>query len=277
MDRFFNNMDFSVKQWAPFSRRFPSQFPVGSADRIPRKADWVRRAFGTCNFSFILSGRGEFRRGGQTWTVQAPCVLTQWPREYVEYGPPPGETWDELYLIYDARIMSRFKQSRLINPAEPMWPIGDIAAVHAQIVELERLANSTLPETGVDQVDRVCERLILETRLAPHRTMEDPLHRLIAETERHPGNSVDFETLALRHGMSLSTFRRRWAATCKLPPARFLQQLRLREACRLLAETTQPINEIAHSVGFEDELYFSRCFRKEMHMPPRDYRNAYHI
>ena len=280
MDRLFNNMDFLVKHWAPFPRRYPSPFPLITANREPQKKEWMRGKFDTCNFSLILRGRGEFRRAGQTWPIQAPCVLTQWPKEYVEYGPPLGETWDELYLIYDARLMSKFKQCRLIDPQRPVWPIGDIAAVNAQIEEMEILTNSTAPEGVVDRMDRICERLILETLLArPHEEEGDQgIRRLIAEVQRHPEKPVDFEELAMRHGMSASTFRRRWAtATGKLPPARFLQQLRLRAACRLLAETTRPINEIAHAVGFEDELYFSRRFRTEMQMAPRDYRNAYHV
>ena len=277
MDRLFNNMDFTVKHWAPFPRRFPSPFPLVTANRNPRKASWVKQSFSTCNFSLILRGRGEYRSGGQTWTIHAPCVLTQWPGKYVEYGPPAEETWDELYLIYDARLVSRLKHCRLLDPGQPVWPIGDIAAVNAAIAEFEGLANSAHPQAVVDRVDRVCERLILETRLASQTVPEDPFHRLIAKAQRNPEQHVDFEALASQHGMSISTFRRRWAAACKLPPARFLQQLRLREACRLLAETTQPINEIAHSVGFEDELYFSRRFRNEMLMAPRDYRKAYQI
>jgi len=280
MDSLFKNMDFLVKHWAPFPRRFPFLFPVVSADFIRGKDHWVKRSFKTCNFSLILRGRGEYRRAGQTWTIQAPCVLTQWPGEYVEYGPPiPEETWDEFYLIYDARLMTKFRQCRLIDPAQPVWSINDIAAVHAQIAEFEILASSHNPEAVVDRVDRVCERIIMETHLAsrPATEGEQTIHRLIAEVRRNLAQPVDFKAMAMRHGMSVSTFRRQWAAAGRLPPARFLQQLRLREACRLLVETMQPVYEIAHAVGFEDELYFSRRFHKEMQMAPRDYRNAYHI
>jgi len=273
-------MDFSVKHWGPFPRRFPPPFPLATADFVPRKDNWERRAFGTCNFSLILRGRGAFHRNGQTWPVKAPCVLTQWPGEYVEYGPPiPEETWDELYFIYDARLFSRFKQARLIDPQVPVWPIVDLAAVNAQIAEFYALANSGAAEEVVDRVDRVCERLIMETRrgLHPAAESEHALDRLLSEVRSHPGQTVDFDELARKYGMSDSTFRRRWAEACKLPPARFLQQIRLREACRLLVETSQPINEIAHAVGFEDELYFSRRFRAETQMAPRDYRKTYQI
>lgn len=280
MDSFFKNMDFPVKHWAPFPRKFPSPFPVISADLTGSKDHWVRRAFDTCNFSLILRGRGEFWLRGKRWVVQAPCVITQWPGEFVEYGPPvPDETWDELYITYAAKVMTRFRQCRLVELERPVWPIGDPAAVHAQIAELAELAQSSTPEAVVDRVDRVCERLLLETHLAPQAAgeMDRAIHKLAAEVRRDLRKTVDLEKAAARCGMSPSTFRRRWAAVHKVAPARYLQQLRMREACRLLVETSQPIHEIAWSVGFEDELYFSRRFRQEMQAAPRDYRKTFQL
>ncbi|MDD5350341.1 MAG: AraC family transcriptional regulator [Chthoniobacteraceae bacterium] len=273
-------MENLVKHWAPFPRRFPALFPLINADYVSGKNHWIRTAFNSCNFSLILRGRGEYRRAGRVWAIQAPCVLTQWPGEYVEYGPPvPEETWDEFYLIYAARTLPEFRRRRLVDPERPVWSIGDLAAVEARIAEFAELAASPDPAEVADRVDRVCERLVLETHLAPPPATPDgqAIRRLIAEMQRHPAQSADFEALAQRHGMSASTFRRRWAEAVKLPPARFLRQLRLREACRLLVETRTPVGEIAHAVGFEDELYFSRCFRKETRMAPRDYRNAYRL
>lgn len=278
MDDRLRNMDFRVKHWAPLQRRFPSAFPLGSVDFVPRKNCWLHCRFVTCNFSLILRGRGEFRRHGKTWPVQAPCVITQWPGDLVEYGPPiPVETWDELYFIYDARLMDRFKECHLIAPDRPVWPIANVAMVLAQIAELQSLANSATPEFVVDQVDRICERIILSTWLPPCAPEDGFANSLQADVRQHMGVDLDLEKLAARHGMSLSTFRRRWAEGCAISPARYLQELRIREACRLLAETTSPISEIAHSVGFPDELYFSRRFHNEMHMPPREYRKIYLI
>lgn len=280
MDRLANDMDFLVKHWGAFPRQFPAPFRLATTDFLRGKADWVRTRFQSCNFSLILRGRGEYRRGGRVWQVQAPCVLTQWPGEYLEYGPPiPDETWDELYLIYDARLFERFKQARLIVPNLPVWSIANLAAVEEQADELRKLTQSPHPERVADLVDRVCERLILETRRAPAASAEEEpaLARLIAEVRCEPGKAFDFDALARRHGMSVSTFRRRWLEMCKVPPARYLQRLRLREACRLLVESTLAVGEVAREVGFEDELYFSRRFRKETGMAPSDYRRVYRL
>ena len=278
-------MDFSTKHWAPFTRRHPAAFTVVSTDHITAKATWVRTSFPTCNFSFILRGRGEFHRFGRVLAVEAPCVITQWPDEYLEYGPlaaPAGAaTWDELYVVYAPEAKPRFEAAKLLDPERPVWPIRDPDAVRAQAEALHQLTQAAEPGSVADRVDRVCERMILESWLAPARR-EAPVGdaatvQAIAAELRARLTEPDLspETLAARHGWSPSTFRRRWGEVMSESPARLLQGLRMQAACRLLVESSLPIHEIAARSGFADEYYFSRRFRLEQGMPPRAYRRAY--
>jgi AraC-like DNA-binding protein len=276
-------MDFPTKHWTAFARRHPSAFPVVNTNYIANKDHWVRTAFATCNFSFVLRGQGELHRLGEICPVIAPCVITQWPGEYVEYGPlrSPAGTWDELYITYAAETKSHFEAAQLIEVNRPVWPIRDLAAVRMQAAALSQLAQADEPESVVDRVDRTCERLILESWLAPIRrpapkgeaatvqAIMDEIRARIAEPAFRP------EALAARHGWSVSTFRRRWDEVMPESPSRTLQGLRMQAACRLLVESTLPVHEIATQAGYSDEFYFSRRFRIEQGMPPREYRRAY--
>lgn len=278
IDECFKNMDFPIRHWNPFPRRFPFPFPVATAAFLPAKENWIRRAFPTCNFSFILHGRGDFFRKGQHYVVEAPCVITQWPGEFVEYGPtPPNGTWTELYLIYSSRMMKPFEKAGLIDTGRPVWPIQSLPTIKALVEELHQLTHSSTPEDTVDRVDRVCERLIFEASLT--RQADAPgLHtaRAVAESFRVDlRQSFDLEQTARQHGMSTATFRRRWAEFSPISPHRYLEQLRLSEACRLLAETAHPIKSIAQAVGFDDEFYFSRRFQASYLMAPRAYRKIH--
>ncbi|MBI5382409.1 MAG: helix-turn-helix transcriptional regulator [Opitutae bacterium] len=280
MDLLAKNMDFLTKHWAPYARRHPAQFPLVSADFISEKNHWIRTTFDTCNFSLILRGRGEYHRAGRTWPVQAPCVITQWPGEPVSYGPPlPKETWDELYFVYDRKHFAGFRRIRLIDPERPIWPIADPAAVQAQIAEFAALARRSDPEAVVDRVDRLAERIVLETWLAPSASTRNhgTIQRIAAAMRSQLAAPESWRALPARHGLSSTTFRRRWCETMGEPPARYLLRLRLREACRLLVESDLPIHEIATAVGFADEFYFSRRFRLAIGQPPRDYRKTYRL
>lgn len=52
----------------------------------------------------------------------------------------------------------------------------------------------------------------------------------------------------------------------------FVTAGRLREACRLLAYTRLPVQEVAFQLGFDDPSYFSRVFQREIGLAPRAYR-----
>ena len=53
----------------------------------------------------------------------------------------------------------------------------------------------------------------------------------------------------------------------------YIQQIRLLEAQRLLRENRRySIGQIAEKVGFNDQSYFSKQFKKEFHYSPIQYR-----
>lgn len=53
--------------------------------------------------------------------------------------------------------------------------------------------------------------------------------------------------------------------------------LRIKRAKTLLENTNQTVLSIAFSVGYEDEKYFSRIFKKSTGMSPSKYRKSFHV
>ncbi|MFR3348507.1 MAG: helix-turn-helix domain-containing protein [Mediterraneibacter faecis] len=47
----------------------------------------------------------------------------------------------------------------------------------------------------------------------------------------------------------------------------------IQKAARLLATTQLPVSIISNSLGFEDQLAFSRTFKKFYNVSPTDYRS----
>ena len=54
----------------------------------------------------------------------------------------------------------------------------------------------------------------------------------------------------------------------------YLNQLRIGQACHLLTDTEMSIMEIAAAVGFDDQSYFTRVFRKYKGITPHAYRKS---
>lgn len=202
-------------------------------------------------------------------------MITQWPEEYLEYGPAePHEYWTELYLVYSRGVMSRFVQCEFIEYSRPVWPISNPSALRPL---LEELARCLATKEKSARIDRIAERLILETILPPHMSASSRMSRALQAIETNWQSPRDLESLAGKCSMSVSNFQRRWNESMGITPARYALGLRLQEACRLLIETSDSISEVAHACGFEDEFYFSRCFRRQFGTPPRSYRKDHLI
>lgn len=52
----------------------------------------------------------------------------------------------------------------------------------------------------------------------------------------------------------------------------YLNQTRVSKSCQLLSTTNLSLAEISNKCGFEDQSYFSKVFKKEMKISPKDYR-----
>lgn len=272
MDKKFIDMDNSVKHLGCIPRRFASTMPVENIGFLHDKRDRVRRVFNTYNFSFILRGRGDYILRGRSYDVVAPCVITQWPDEPMDYGP--DTSWFEVYLIYGEELAELFRRKNFFLENRPVWYMSDAGMVLKKLRELQELM--PVNENVSDRVDLLCESMILESLLAqaapPLGHGEAQIRAAANRIKQNYATDYDYDELAQRSGMSLSTFRRLWLKYIGIPPARYRSQLQVREACRLLVETSMPVKEVSLELGYDDPLYFSRKFHGMMGITPSEYR-----
>ncbi len=85
----------------------------------------------------------------------------------------------------------------------------------------------------------------------------------------YPWSNSDFARLVRMSPDGLTRSFRRWMG---MTPTEYTQQVRVREACRLLSQTDETIDAVAHAVGFPDRFYFSRVFKKHTNVSPARYR-----
>ena len=83
---------------------------------------------------------------------------------------------------------------------------------------------------------------------------------------------ITVEDVASYVGISRSYLFRSFQAIQNQSPKEYLIEYRLKRARHLLRETSLSIASIAYSVGFENNLYFSKAFKSKMKMAPSEYR-----
>jgi AraC-like DNA-binding protein len=85
--------------------------------------------------------------------------------------------------------------------------------------------------------------------------------------------NIDIKGIAVNLGISYSLFRRVFKEYTGYAPAHYFQELKLRKAKELLAETNHSIKEISYELNFSSYEYFLSFFKKKVGMTPLEYRN----
>jgi len=76
------------------------------------------------------------------------------------------------------------------------------------------------------------------------------------------------EFLCDKLGVSSSKLYRKIKELTDLAPNEFIRTIRLKKAAQLLKTKRYNVSEVTELVGFNDPLYFSRCFKKQFGFPP---------
>ncbi len=85
-------------------------------------------------------------------------------------------------------------------------------------------------------------------------------------------DDICLDDLAKASHLSISALERRFKKYLSKTPKQYINEVRLENARRLLAETNMPIAVVANEVGFSDHSYFSRLFRLQFDELPSCFR-----
>lgn len=99
-------------------------------------------------------------------------------------------------------------------------------------------------------------------------TIDEVIHYMHENIE----HKLALDNLAGQAGLSTSHLSLLFHKKTSYSPLQYLNHLRIQKACQLLDFTDMKINQISPKVGFEDALYFTRIFKKNIGMSPKEYR-----
>ena len=243
---------------------------------IHNKTEHVDRLFALPSICFCISGTGTLEENGKIRTVRAPfmlCNLTGDRKCYI-----PEKNWDELYIGFSGKdeavlksiLPENFFNKRLQKLAHPDTTLSIIS-------RLLEIINGPMPEGSFDQIDLLTLELLLSTIISPQSEQrsqqEETLIKITRFIETHCNEELDLKKTAAKFGFSYSTFQRYWKQNNQIPPRDFYNNLRNTKAIEMLSSPRFSIGEVSAELGFKNQFYFSRFFRKMNGVSPRQWRN----
>ncbi|MBC8123766.1 MAG: helix-turn-helix transcriptional regulator [Gemmatimonadaceae bacterium] len=185
-------------------------------------------------------------------TVAAVAIAPDFASRILEERAPlPIETFAERRCLEEpqAHAYARALASELAKPGEPLY-----AETLSLAFTLHLLANHGRPGRGP---------LVPRGKLtaAQLRSVSELAHDRLAD-------EVSLEQLAGAAHLSAFHFARLFKRTVGIAPHRYVLNLRLERAQRLLREAKLTPAQVAMEVGFYDQAHLSNVFRRELGVTP---------
>ncbi|HEY0687348.1 MAG TPA: AraC family transcriptional regulator [Steroidobacter sp.] len=244
---------------------------------------------------YIGSGTGRFSVADEAFDVRAGDLIWIPPNTFHEMrGHPPRMFVAYLHfdLVYDPKRSPRVPRGvhyssgphELMHPPWSRQPIADWRGILPVVngPAVYALMKKTIMEhRGAHQPLRVSGLMLqllgeiaigLSGAVASAGAHWPVMHRLAQKIMAKPEIELSLESFARTARMSQSHFRRLFRETHGESPHAMQNRARMQKACELVLHSGRSVSEIALSLGFSTVHNFSRAFRREMGLSPREYQ-----
>ncbi|OHE75566.1 MAG: hypothetical protein A2413_17435 [Treponema sp. RIFOXYC1_FULL_61_9] len=262
---------------------------VGSASVPPRSAyppapvshpdEYVSVATGrTVNeyqLVYVTRGRGTLRTNGKTWDIVPGTAILVFPRVRHAYGPDAEQGWDERWVGFKGSYIEALRADGTISSERPVFSVGLDERLLVHFEELFGAVRAAEPffqmRAGARIMLLLAELLSRERKTAQAdgtAALVEKAKFLIAEKA---GGSLSVDGVAGELGVGQARLYESFKAFTGMTPYRYFIHLKVNRAKELLSVPGTTVKEVAFLLGFDDQYYFSRLFKKKTGVSPSDW------
>lgn len=247
---------------------------------------------GVCSFQFDFYGgnkngrndyylmylcRGELsvNTGGKRLTMKSGELIIYPPKMPYEYTNTADTHVDYFWLHFTGADVKKLLCSVGLPLGIPVGVSVDerIIGAFQQLFDEYIYRDAFFEPASVSRLINICTLFGRSVAgLSSVQNSSGSLNRSLRYIDEHYTSPITTKELADLEHMSCGHFRVRFKAKTGMTPTCYITTLRLRNACNLLKQTDLTVKEISQSVGFSDQMYFTRVFTGHFGVPPKVFR-----
>ena len=191
---------------------------------------------------------------------------------------PQGHRHANRFASKGARCLSIFTSGDLAEETGTRRLLGDYRALRlpdAQrlLARIERELAAADEAAPLALQSAVLELIALACRSEPAGRRPAWLAKVVERLHDDPAAELSLADLGRLAGVHPAHLARSFQQAQGMSVGDYRRALRIRQACRALADPAQPIALIAAEAGFADQSHFARVFKRMVGETPRDYRH----
>ena len=254
-----------------------SIFGVGHECCLPDKMEGPK-TFPFYSMHIVLGGRGTIYVGGEKHEIAANQIFVLPPDTELSYHPDPLDPWEYIWCNFSGPNAVKFCLRCNLTPETPVF-----TAVTPQIIETARSLTELhhmrfsldiaiigrLYDLFALMIDNVCSAQYSENAIQERSVLAAIEYIRLNYTSP----LLDLRSTAAAVGLHFNYLSQLFKKITGCTFNHYLNMYRIQKARELLDSGEKYISSIAERVGFTDQLYFSKVFKKYTEVSPKYYRS----
>lgn len=239
-------------------------------------------------FHYILSGTGTLMADDskgvtQTYSIKSMQGFMIFPNQITTYVADKQLPWEYVWLEFDGLRVKSLLDTIGLSLDKPVY--------HARNKSLrEDMANEMLyisrhkDESPFHLIGHLYLFLDYLLRSAADEQLEHGsklrefyIHEALIYIEHNFQNEITIEDIAGVCGLNRTYFGKIFKEALGKTPQEFLLNYRMLKAAELLKLTSLSIGDVGLAVGYANQMHFSRAFKNNYGISPREWRYQNHI
>jgi AraC-like DNA-binding protein len=245
---------------------------------IPFRNAATGRVLNEFQIVYITEGRGTFWTRKERYPVVPGTVFILFPGEFHRYHPDPDVGWVEWWVGFRGPHAERLRDEGIISPGRPLLEVGlkseclSLFVLIFEAVLKQDPAYQARAGAGILMLIAEIHGLLQKSRL-PDRYGTIVEEAKFAMEEKING-SIDLGWLSRKVGISVSRLATTFKAYTGMTPYQYFIMIKMNKAKELLNGKEVCIKQVAFDLGFDNQFYFSRLFKKKTGISPSRWSTA---
>lgn len=228
---------------------------------------------------YVLGGKGIFQADGASYQLEKNDGFLICPNKIVYYRADPQEPWSYAWVGFNGFKAEAYLNQAGLGAAHPVFNYCFDASLKDCLVRMiETKGLNKGREVRLIGLLYEFLSILIETAgngRSPEKgsnKREGYIKKALEYIHMNYSRKINVAEVARYIGLDRSYLYSLFMEYLKASPQDFIISFRLEKACELMGNSSLSIGDISRSVGYEDPLLFSRVFKKEKGISPREYR-----
>lgn len=246
---------------------------------------YVYREFGAEEWILLLCihGQGQVKFKDKEWKISRGSVALIPPNKEHTYYSDANSPWDLFWVHFTGKEIMAFLPSSIQSEDEFFVTRIDYDKELNQLIK-QFWEMLQIFSTGFSYEVLFYASQVLRTVLACFSFYDAVKYDLSANGNDYVTKSIQYiydhmkekilvEDISQELSLSTNYLNRIFSKVMGVSVNRFINNIKMKQANQYLLNTSYPIQKIAQSLGYNDQYYFSRLFKKTYGTSPKKYRD----